>query len=269
MKDYIINLSVIYRFRWLFLLPCTLVGPTFCVLAAAPVPIQQDFLVGQKGKIIRFYERKRYAKANEQIELLLPLLKNRLDRAKFECYQAYCNFYEKKYLVSAHQFHWLVKQYPTFQQAEEVLFMYGYSLACEEVPIALDQTFTYKAIDALEHYLAVYPAGAYCHKAAEALQSLRNRLMHKHFRAAALYVRLGYYHAAIVALKNFHETYPDTALKEQVLRLLIKCYEKLGMEAANEDKKKEILFSKSFFVQQLAQHLSDPSSHAAAGNTTF
>lgn len=269
MKDYIINLSVIYRFRWLFLLPCTLVGPIFCLLAAPPAPIQPDLLVQQKEKIIRLYERKRYAKANAQIELLLPLLKHRLDRAKFECYQAYCNFYEKKYLISAHQFHWLVKQYPTFPQVEEALFMYGYSLACEEVPIVLDQTFTYKAIDALERYLAVYPAGAYCHKAAEALQSLRDRLMHKHFQAAALYVRLGYYHAAIVALKNFDEAYPETTLKEKVLRLLIKCYEKLVIQAANEDKKKELLSCKSFFLQQLTEHLSDPSSHAAAGNTTF
>lgn len=241
MKDYLVNLSFIYRFRWVFLLPLTLASNTFYLLAASPDYKNEPLMIQKKEEVIRLYERKRYAKANEQIECLLPLLKNRIERSKFEFYQAYCNFHEKKYLVSAHQFHLFVKQYPSFPQVEEALFMRGYSLACENIDIRLDQTATYDAMRCLTRYLAVYPTGAYLDKASDALQNLQDRLMQKHFQAAALYVRLGYYNAAIVALKNFEQAYPDVSLKEKVLRLLLKCYEKLAMGASNEERKKEVI----------------------------
>ncbi|CAH2560104.1 outer membrane protein assembly factor BamD [Cardinium endosymbiont of Oedothorax gibbosus] len=241
MKDYLVNLSFIYRLRWLFLLPFTLVGNTFYLLAAAPDYKNESLIIQKKEEVIRLYERKRYAQANEQIELFLPLLKNRIERSKFELYQAYCSFHEKKYLVSAHQFHLFIKQYPSFPQVEEALFMCGYSLACENVDIRLDQTNTYDAMRSLERYLALYPKGAYLDKASDALQNLQERLMQKSFQAAALYVRLGYYNAAIVPLKNFDQAYPDASLKEKVLRLLLKCYEKLAASAFNEGRKKEVI----------------------------
>lgn len=248
MKDYLVHLSFVYRFRWLFVLPFTLVGNT--LFATVLEHKNQALITQQKEEVMRLYERKRYAKANAQIELLLPLLKNRVDRSKFELYQAYCNFHEKKYLVSADQFRWLVKQYPSFPQAEEALFMQGYSLACENVDIRLDQTATYDAIRCLEHYLAVYPTGSYLDKASDALQNLQKRLMQKHFEAAVLYVRLGYYNAAIIALKNFAQAYPDAS--EKVVRLLVKCYEKLIVEASNEEKKQEVIAR-----YQLEQYLND------------
>ncbi|MGI2256981.1 outer membrane protein assembly factor BamD [Candidatus Cardinium hertigii] len=190
----------------------------------------QSLIEQKKEAIVRLYERKRYAKANAQIELLLPMLKNRKDRSKFELYQAYGNFYTKKYLVSSNQFHLFVKQYPTFPQVEEALFMKGYSLGYEDVDIRLDQTVTYDAIRSLEHYLGVYPTGLYRSKALDMLQTLQARLMKKSFQAAALYVQLGYYNAAIVELKNFQQVYSDTSCKEQVRRLLAKCYEQLAMQ---------------------------------------
>lgn len=252
-----VYLSFRYRFSCLFLLLFTHLGSNFYLLATVPEYTSQSLVAKQKEAIMRLYEQKRYTKANEQIELLLPLLKNRTERSKFELYQAYCNFYTKKYLVSAHQFHLFVKQYPTLPQVEEALFMKGYSLACENVDIRLDQTATYDAIRCLEHYLAIYPTGAYRNKASDALQNLQARLMQKNFQAAALYVRLGYYNAAIVALTNFKQVYPDTPFKEQLLRLLIKCYEKLAMEASNPEKKQALKSCGYQFVQQLETYLND------------
>lgn len=79
--------------------------------------------------------------------------------------------------------------------------MRGYSLACENVDIWLDQVVTYDAMRCLSHYFTFYPKGVYLHKSSDALQNLRERLLQKHFQAAALYVRLSYYNAAIVALQ--------------------------------------------------------------------
>ncbi|CCM09860.1 Putative uncharacterized protein [Cardinium endosymbiont cEper1 of Encarsia pergandiella] len=238
MKNYMTYLPFRYKFSGLFLLIFTYLGNNFYLFATDQAHKPQSLIEQKKEAIVRLYERKRYAKANAQIELLLPMLKSRRDRAKFEWYQAYGNFYTKKYLIGSNQFHLFVKQYPTLPQVEEALFMKGYSLACEDVDIRLDQTVTYDAIASLEQYLAVYPTGLYRSKALDVLQTLHARLMKKSFQAAALYVQLGYYNAAIVALKNFQKVYSDASCKEQVVRLLIKCYKQLGMQQPCNPEKK-------------------------------
>ncbi len=263
MQDYSRHLS--YRYG-LFILLFTLASNRF-YLFAAPVHKESSLMIEKKEKALRLYQRKRYAQANEEIEFLLPLLKHKIDRSKFEFYQAYCNFHQKKYLVSSNQFHLFIEQYPSSPEVEEALFMRGYSLSFENVDIRLDQTATYDAIGYLEHYLAVYPTGVYLHKASEALQSLQDRLMRKRFEAAALYVRLGYYNAAIVALKNFDQAYPEASLKEKVLRLLIKSYEKLAANASNKERKQELVSYSCSFAQQLNRYLSSKKSDALEKNS--
>ncbi|WP_243575254.1 outer membrane protein assembly factor BamD [Candidatus Cardinium sp. cByotN1] len=257
MKNYKINSLFMHKYSSLFLLLLSLLGHHVNLFANPASNISQPLILQKQQAILELYEKKHYARANEAIELLLPLLKNRIERAKFEYYQAYCNFHQKRYLVSANQFHLLVKQYPAFPQVEEALFMQGYSLAFENVDIRLDQTTTYDAMRCLEHYLAVYPTGAYLDKASDALQKLQGRLMQKSFEAAALYVRLGYYNAAIVAIKNFQQAYPESAFKEKALRLLIKCYQKLALAASHKEKKKQMKLYSDQCAQQLAEHFND------------
>ncbi|WP_419241038.1 outer membrane protein assembly factor BamD [Cardinium endosymbiont of Nabis limbatus] len=240
MKNYLLHLSFIYRFRWVFVLPSVLVVNTFYLFATPQQHKNQALIQQKKEEIDRLYKKKCYAKAHAQIEFLLPLLKNRVDRSEFEFYQACCNFHQKQYLVSANQFHLFVKQYPFSPHVEEALFMRGYSFASEEVDIWLDQTVTYDAVRCLEHYLALYPKGVYLDKASHALQDLQARLMQKRFAAAVLYDRLGYHKAAIETLKNFNQDYPDSFLQEKVIGLWTKCYEKLVMSASDVEKKKEV-----------------------------
>lgn len=241
--------------RYLFLLFTLLLASSSNLFADVPV-YKTELSIAQKKKKIRdLYERKRYTKVNEAIDLLLPLLIKKIDRAEFEFYQAHCNFHQKKYSLSADQFHGFSKHYPSFPQVEEAIFMRGYALSCENVDIRLDQTATYDAIRCLENYLMFYPTGTYRTKAADALHDLEIRLMHKHFQAACLYVRLGCYNAAIVSLKNFQETYPETPFKEKLLRLFIKCHEKLAMRTSDVQKKEQVMVSSSLARQELAEYL--------------
>jgi outer membrane protein assembly factor BamD len=225
-------------------------------LGAKPIDfVKQSPILQKKEQAVQLYERKRYAKANELIEELLPLIKNRMERSELQFYQAYCSFYEKDYLVSSNQFHLFVKQYPFSLQIEEAIFMRGYSLACISVDTRLDQTTTYDAIYCLERYLANYPTGSYVDKATSALQNLQERLVKKSFEAAHLYFRLGYYNAAVTALKNLEEAYPNSLFKEQVLLLLVKSYQKLAMGTSNEEEQKETIAHVKQFSESLSQYV--------------
>ncbi|ROT47612.1 outer membrane protein assembly factor BamD [Candidatus Cardinium hertigii] len=214
---------------FLLLVSC-FAGYSFSLSAKREPVDKQKLILKKKEQVVRLYTRKLYAKANERIEELLLLLTSRTDRAEMLFYQAYGNYYQKNYLDASDQFHLFVKQYRSAPQAEEALFMRGYSLACEEVDTRLDQTITEDAIHCLEQYLAVYPQGRYIDRAAQTLQALQERFMKKSFENAQFYFRLGYYKAAIVALTNFEKTYPDSCFQEAVCRLLTKSHEKLAIK---------------------------------------
>lgn len=219
------------------------------------------FLLKKKEAVVCSYKKGHYAKANRYIEELLPLLTSSQERLQFQFYQAYCNFYEKNYLVSSGQFHLLVKHYPTFPEREEAFFMRGYSMACEEVPICLDQKVTYDAIAYLTHYISTYPTGAYLDQAHAKLADLQQRLMEKQFKMAAFYVQLRYYRAATIALQDFARDYPDSPFQSELFQLLLKIYEKLSLLSSNDEVKK----------QEIAEHLSNLRAqmvHPSCGSNT-
>ncbi|TDG94990.1 outer membrane protein assembly factor BamD [Cardinium endosymbiont of Culicoides punctatus] len=192
-------------------------------------------------KIVKLYEKQRYTNVLELIEELLPVVKCKADRLQLQFYEAYANYYEKNYSISSNQFHFLTEQYSLDPQIEEAFFMAGYSLAFENVDIYLDQTVTYDAIHLLEEYLEMYPEGHYLDLAHIALKTLHHRLISKSFKEAACYVRLGYYHAAIVALENFEKTYPNSGFELKTYALLLKSYKERAKTVSNEQEKKQII----------------------------
>ncbi|WP_339044793.1 outer membrane protein assembly factor BamD [Cardinium endosymbiont of Tipula unca] len=202
-------------------------------------PVQENAAVVKKQlQLVKFYENKRYSKVIELVEELLPLVKNRATRSQLQFYEAYANYYEKNYTVSSNQFHLFLEQHPFAAQVEEAFFMRGYSLSYEKVDTRLDQTITYDAIRFLEEYLELYPEGNYLTSVHVALEALQNRLMAKSFEEAALYVRLGYYNAATVALENFEKAYPNSCFEQKTCALLLKSYTELAKTTS--DKKETI-----------------------------
>lgn len=225
--------------------------------SANPIQVQHNAVVVKKQQqLVKFYENKRYAKAIALIEELLPLVKNRADRLQLQFYEAYANYYEKNYTVSSNQFHLFTEQYPFASQIEGALFMRGYSLAGENVDTRLDQTTTHDAMHFLEEYLAIYPEGHYLDSANTALAVLQKRLMSKVFEEAALYVRLGYYNAAVVALENFEKAYP-TCFEQKTCALLLKSYRELEKTTSDEKKKKETNAHVDYLSQRLNSYVND------------
>lgn len=226
--------------------------------SANPIQVQHNAVVVKKQQqLVKFYESKRYAKAIALIEELLPLVKNRADRLQLQFYEAYANYHEKNYTVSSNQFHLFTEQYPFASQIEEALFMCGYSLAGENVDTRLDQTTTHDAMHFLEEYLAVYPEGNYLDSANTALADLQNRLMYKSFEEAALYVRLGYYNAAVVALENFEQAYP-TCFAQKTCALLLKSYQELAKTTSDKKKEKETIAHVNYLSQRLNAYVNGP-----------
>ncbi|EMR03245.1 outer membrane protein assembly factor BamD [Cesiribacter andamanensis] len=106
-------------------------------------------------------------------------------------------------------------------QAEEALFMHGYSLYLQSPNYKLDQTSTLDAINAMQNFINLYPRSEYKERATLVLDELQHKLAKKAYDNAKLYYNVSRYKAALIVLENFSEDFPDSEYNEEVAFLRI------------------------------------------------
>ena len=156
------------------------------------------------------YEKGKYFDAKTQFQILI--LNNPgsriVDEAQY--YFADCYFQQKEYITSAAEFEKLITLYPRSNFVDDAQYKVCLSYYELSPQAALDQKYTYKAIDALQQMLEEFPQSDFVPEAAQKLQELRTKLAKKEYDAAAQYRKLGYYQSAIISydevLKNFFDT---------------------------------------------------------------
>ena len=139
---------------------------------------------------------------------------------KVQFYLAYCQFYEKLYLLSSEQFKTFYETYGRSTLAEEARFMYAYSLFQSSPNPNLDQTSSIDAQAAMQSFLNRYPSSTFRDQAIEVILTTQVKLEEKGFENATIY-KMRSYKAAIVALDNFIDNYPDSKSLERASYLVI------------------------------------------------
>jgi outer membrane protein assembly factor BamD len=181
------------------------------------------------------YEKKDYYEARKLLEESIPLLKGKREIIHAQFCLAECYFYDKDYRKSAYYFAEFYKIYPKAQQAEEALYMQGYSMYLSGPDIRLDTTKMEKALQVLRQYKHEYPTGTYQSQVQQYIQDLEDKLSLKAFRNATLYYKLGHYQAAVKALHNFQAAYPTAAYCEKAIYIKIKAQYKWAKITMIED----------------------------------
>lgn len=161
---------------------------------------------------ILLYEAKNYQEALRLLEEVGLSLRGKSEEASRYYYQAYCQFYQKKYVQAADSFQYFCEVFLGDPRVEEAMYYQGYALCLASLPIKLDQTHTHKAVDVLDAYLRRYPSGTYINEATAQLQALNNKLALKAFSNAKYYYWLAHYRAAVVSLSNFQKYFPDASV---------------------------------------------------------
>lgn len=170
---------------------------------------------------LNYYEKKDYYRASMLFEDILPIVRGLPEGEKVEFYLAYCQFYEKTYLLASNQFKTFYETYGRSTLAEEAHYMYAYSLYTSAPDSNLDQTEGIDAMDAMQNFLNKYPDSKFREQAAEVITTQHAKLEKKGFENARQYLTLRSYQAANIAFENFRKNFPDSKYLEEVAYLKV------------------------------------------------
>src|SRR5579859_39032 len=178
-----------------------------------------------------YFAKKDYYHTSILFEQILPIVRGLPEGEKVEFYLAYCQYYQKTYLLASNQFKVFFETYGRSQLAEEAYFMYAYSLFISSPDSQLDQKSSVEAMGAMQNFLNQFPGSQFSDKAAEVIAQCQQKLEKKEFDNANQYLKQRYYQAAVIAFTNFRKTFPDSKYLEQIAYLKVLCQFKLAQQS--------------------------------------
>ncbi|WP_406823578.1 outer membrane protein assembly factor BamD [Pedobacter sp. KACC 23697] len=198
---------------------------------------------------LRLYNKRDYSKALVLFEDLSQKYRGRAEAEDLNYYYAYTLYRLSDYTTARYQFKSFADTYPASKNAEEARYMAAYCYYLESPSFSLDQENTYKAIDALQLFINLYPTSDRAAAAGKYIATLRGKLEDKAFENAKMYLTTGpsnvdNYRAAVIALKNAQRDYPDIKYAEEMDFLMIKAqylYAKNSYIMRQEDRYNEAL----------------------------
>lgn len=189
-------------------------------------------------KAMEYYHEEDYARAASVFEQLASLMRGTAKSDSVNFYLAKSYFGQRDYILAGHHFKTFANVYANSKFAEEAEFMAAYCYYKSSPRPNLDQTDTYNAIEAFQLFIIKYPESPKVNECIELINELRDKLVQKSYLNAKLYFDMGEYKAAIIALNNSLNDYPDTQFREELMFLILKSNYLLA-ENSIESKKKE------------------------------
>jgi outer membrane protein assembly factor BamD len=245
-----------FKIKHLFILSITVLALTLAGCKSQFEKIRLSNDVAKKYKeAMRLYNKKDYAKALILFEDLSQKYRGREQAEELNYYYALTLYKIKDYTTARYQFKSFVDTYPTSRYAEECRYMYAYCFYLDSPASSLDQENTYRAIDALQLFINLYPKSERVVQATDYINKLRAKLETKAYENAKLYYDLGgydltNYKAAVIALQNAEIEFPDIKYAEEMNMLTVKAqynYASNSIELRQEERYNEaVIFANDF-----------------------
>ena len=187
-------------------------------------------------KAFEYYDAKKYDKALQLFEQVMPVYKGLDKGEKVMYYYTMCNYLVKDYYSAGYYFRKFAQTYPHSEYNEQAMFLGAYCYYLDSPKPSLDQESTNMAINEFEIFLSKYPETQKKDTCNLLLDQLRLKLQTKSYENAYLYYKLGYYNAAAISLRNSLEDYPDSPFRENIVYHIAKSSYLYADKSVNEKK---------------------------------
>lgn len=134
-----------------------------------------------------------------------------------------CSFYKAgSFEVSEQIFDGFRRRFPSSIFIEDVEYMYAMGFYFSSPAPQYDQTTTLRAMIAINEYKGRYPNTIKKPECEERMTELQQKLYTKSYENAKLYYTIGQYKAAVRALNNAIDEFPDSPYREELMYLATK-----------------------------------------------
>lgn len=171
-----------------------------------------------------FYAKKKYGKAQQIIEDILPYYKTTPQYQDIYYKYAYAAYYQKDYTMAENYFKTFLESFPNSPKYEEMEYMRAYIFYLQSPKAELDQTNTNKAIGAMQTFINTHPNSVRLADANRILEELWKKKETKDFKSARLYYDMGYYRAAGVSFATLLENFPESGNADEYKLMSVKSY---------------------------------------------
>lgn len=200
---------------------------------------------------IKFYDNKDYNKALPLFDDLITKYRGTAEAEDLSYYYAYTHYKLKDYTTARYHFKTFADTYASSPKAEECRFMAAYCFYLESPTYSLDQDNTLKAMDALQLFINLYPKSERVPESSKLIANLRAKLELKSYENAKLFLDIGDYKSAVIALRNSERDFPDTKYAEEMQFLTVKAqalYAGASLELKQEERYNEAIKLADEFV---------------------
>ncbi|HYC84263.1 MAG TPA: outer membrane protein assembly factor BamD [Chryseosolibacter sp.] len=239
-----------------FLLAClTIVLGQFSCSNFRKIEKSEDWRIKYEAAL-NYYEKKDYYRASVLFEQILPIVRGLPEGEKVQFYLAYCQYYDRLYMLASEQFKTFSETYGRSPFAEEARYMYAYSLYRSSPNPSLDQTASIDAMIAMQEFINRYATSKFRDQAIEVITESQRKLEKKGFENAYQYYKMRYYKAAVVALTNFTQNFPDSKYNEEAYYLIIDAQYELAQQSVlskQSERYKEVVEYYKTFLDRYPQ----------------
>ncbi len=180
---------------------------------------------------LNYYSKKDYYRTAILFEEILPIVRGLPEGEKVEFSLAYCQYYEKQYLLASNQFRTFYETYGRSAQAQEAYFMFAYSLYVSAPATNLDQSSTIEGMNAMQNFINQHPDSELRDRANEVITASQQKLEQKGYENAKQYLKIKSYKASVIAFDNFKKNFPDSKYLEELAYLKVVAEYRLAQQS--------------------------------------
>ena len=167
-------------------------------------------------KSLDYYKEEEYQRAQLLFELILSSYRGRQEGEELFFKYAYTFYHLENYMMGNYHFKTFSQTYPLSPQREEADFMAAYCHYQLSPVFRLDQSYSLKAIDDMENFVALYPQSSRVAECNRIIDDLRVKLEKKAFEEGKLYFKIQQYQSAVNTFENLLKDFPETSNDEEV-----------------------------------------------------
>ena len=203
-----------------------------------------------------FFELEKYTKAATLFESLSILTEGTEKDDTVKYYWGLSNYRSKDFYTAETNFEKFIEIYPRSPFAPEARYLRLDCLYKQTLRYELDQTPTYKAMNAISEYIIDYPESDRIPSCQEMLTELGERLDRKAYEGAKLYYKMEDYLAARVAFKNVLKDDSENMYREDILYYVaMASYKYAFLSVPSKQKERYLVFIDDYlnFIGEMPQ----------------